>query len=672
VLTSFSFTEPRFSFFFFAMKMTPKRALLCAAFARSDANFVAPEDADENTLLQMHKLNRRHRDRGAQLMQTVQTIVSRVNTKQDPEGCAVASDAARAAVDAALPAIAEQHEHLQNEINIAANAVEVCASREIDGLAMVTQQGDALGSAREEHRGCRQTEHELQDGLAACQQYEDLRNSMGIEICTPLPNDERGWVESMQRSRSQIDAALSQAEPLLESCERAREALANQQAECTAAQQWFEGGYCAYRSSCASLQVCRAAAEEEYLGLREEVQASLESLGSEFQVIKHVECLLGYADQALAENAIVSAESTAACSVPADASELVINFPELGALTTCEPTILFQPPCEAAFFAAEYQDLPQVEAIQAQCQACPAIPLPGNPQVGLNQCGQVNLDNIQPFPGSPPACSCTLVDLQGEYSAGPVVRCENCFDVYRSTDQNSCPSGFKLYSPASAEDWAVLGASTHMDSLANPFSIIDITRSANGCGGCTGAAMNSDSPEQSSWTTSDGSPWSLRSDPFGEPNGDYTANCYLHVWAFETNAPLFNDANCNYHSQTYLCQACAGPTAENPPPPEPDCTCEARNYDGHLDPDHPFWGGYQTITAMDGWVVTYGATGMSALTVTKTGGNGNCIARVATGRDTTGSGAMDYVYQEGAHPYPLPTGNDNVGSIMLNCVANED
>jgi len=97
-------------------------------------------------------------------------------------------------------------------------------------------------------------------------------------------------------------------------------------------------------------------------------------------------------------------------------------------------------------------------------------------------------------------------------------------------------------------------------------------------------------------------------------------------------------------------------------PPEPDCTCEARNHLHHLD------SAYQTITAMDGWVDA--RSGMSSLTVTKTGGNGNCIARVATGAG--GSGAVDYVYQEGAHPYPLPTGNDNVGSIMLNCVANED
>jgi len=641
------------------MRMTSKTALLCAAFARCDANFVGSDDADGNVLLQMHSPHtRQQRNRGAQLLQTVQAIVERVNTKQDPEGCTVASDAARAAVEEALPAVVEQHEHLQNQVNIAANAIEVCASREVGGLTMLTQQGEATGNAREEHRACRRTEHELKDGLAACQQYEDLRNTMGNQVCTSLPNDAEGWIASVQQSKDHLEAALSQAVPLHESCEQARAAIATQQAECAAAQQQFEENYCAYRSSCASLQVCRAGAEEEYLQIQSEVQASLESIRSEYQVFKHVECLLGHADQAIAESTIVSAETTAACSDAAETTHLDINFPDISALTTCEPTIIFNPPCQPAFFAAEYQDLPQVEAIQAACHACPAVPLPTNPQVGSNTCGDYDLDNIQPFPGSPSECSCTLVELQGEYSAKHVVRCENCHDVYRSTDQNSCPSGFKLYSPASAEDWAVLGASTDLNSLQNPFNIVDVTRPENGCGGCTTNAMNSDSPGQSSWRTSDGSPWFLKSGVFNEPNGDYTANCYLHLWEFGSNQPHLNDANCAYHSRHYLCQACA----EGYQPPQPDCTCEAHNHLHGLDSE------YQTISSMDTWVGARG--GMSSIRVVKTGGNGRCIGRVATGGG--GSGALDYVYQEGAHPFPLPTGNDNVGSIMLNCVANED
>ena len=42
--------------------------------------------------------------------------------------------------------------------------------------------------------------------------------------------------------------------------------------------------------------------------------------------------------------------------------------------------------------------------------------------------------------------------------------------------------------------------------------------------------MNSGNNKQKSWKTSDGSPWWLRSTRYNEPNGDYSANCFLNLW----------------------------------------------------------------------------------------------------------------------------------------------
>merc|ERR1712176_752535 len=44
-----------------------------------------------------------------------------------------------------------------------------------------------------------------------------------------------------------------------------------------------------------------------------------------------------------------------------------------------------------------------------------------------------------------------------------------------------------------------------------------------------------------------------------EPNGDYKANCYLHVGNVNPNDVRFNDANCNHASTAYLCQPKAKP-----------------------------------------------------------------------------------------------------------------
>lgn len=265
------------------------------------------------------------------------------------------------------------------------------------------------------------------------------------------------------------------------------------------------------------------------MAVQTEVQSALETLRSEFQVMKHVECLLGMSDNALAQGSIISEDVIGSCSEPASTAELDIEYPIFDSLTTCESTILTRSPCGAEFFQAEYQDLAEQDAIQAACTECSPLSLVGAPSSWLREIGLVDLNNIVPAEGSPSGCTCSLLELQGEYSAGPLVRCDNCLDTFRSTDPNSCPSGFKLYSPSSAEDWATVIESTDFNSLASPFTIVDITRPQNGCGGC-GAAMNSNVDAQSSWVTSDGSPWYLRSSGFGEPNGDYTANCYLGVY----------------------------------------------------------------------------------------------------------------------------------------------
>merc|ERR1712003_54352 len=56
------------------------------------------------------------------------------------------------------------------------------------------------------------------------------------------------------------------------------------------------------------------------------------------------------------------------------------------------------------------------------------------------------------------------------------------------------------------------------------------------------------------WRTSDGTKWWLRDTKYNEPNGDYQANCYLHVSQVTPNDVRFNDQNCNIASSAYLCQ----------------------------------------------------------------------------------------------------------------------
>jgi hypothetical protein len=65
--------------------------------------------------------------------------------------------------------------------------------------------------------------------------------------------------------------------------------------------------------------------------------------------------------------------------------------------------------------------------------------------------------------------------------------------------------------------------------------------------------MNSMNSGQTSWVAVDGGSWWMRDSTYSEPNGDYSANCWLWVYNQDSNNIMFNDANCGYCTSNYLC-----------------------------------------------------------------------------------------------------------------------
>jgi hypothetical protein len=164
--------------------------------------------------------------------------------------------------------------------------------------------------------------------------------------------------------------------------------------------------------------------------------------------------------------------------------------------------------------------------------------------------------SLKPKPGSPKGCACKKVEIAKGflYTGGMLIKCENCLKVYKSSQKNSCPYHTKIFAPSSRTDWKAFIASAK--PLRAPHWIIDVTRPQNGCGGCTKHPMNSKVAPQASWGTSDKAPWWLRSTKYNEPNGDYTANCYLDLWhtPANENSVTWNDGRCGYRSKSYYCQ----------------------------------------------------------------------------------------------------------------------
>jgi len=295
----------------------------------------------------------------------------------------------------------------------------------------------------------------------------------------------------------------------------------------------YEEAFCEHRLSCSMFSQCYAHEAGAYYLLRDEVQATMVARQLQYQTVRQAECIMGLIMSSLQAGATIDDASLTSCD-DVSVEDLVISFPT-------------PPPAP--------EECPVLEIDDPQCDPIPQILEFTNGFAG---------EDFRPAEGSPDGCECTLVNLEGVYSPGPVVRCNGCLDVHHSTDQNSCPSGWKIFSPRSKADWEVLEASLDGDWPANPHLIIDITRTETGCGGCA-SPMRSDNPAQSSWTTTDGSPWWLRDGNHREPSGDYHANCYLWVAGTNPEAIHFNDANCYYHSSDYLCQ----PETAQPPVPEP-------------------------------------------------------------------------------------------------------
>merc|ERR1719440_1669220 len=161
---------------------------------------------------------------------------------------------------------------------------------------------------------------------------------------------------------------------------------------------------------------------------------------------------------------------------------------------------------------------------------------------------------VKPRKGSPTSCKCSPVTLSGKYSAGMLVKCEQCLKVSKSTQKNSCPVGMKIFSPRSRSDWRTFIVSAQ--PLRAPNFIIDITRPQNGCGGCTKYPMSSKEPNQATWRTSDGSAWWLRSQKYTEPTADYFANCYMDLFKAPAseNSVVFKPHKCKIFSNSYYCQ----------------------------------------------------------------------------------------------------------------------
>jgi len=344
-----------------------------------------------------------------------------------------------------------------------------------------------------------------------------------------------GQLDDLMNARAACEKATGLYRAKVKKCNHLIRQYTNTKAKCNQIQNMMDGAACKRavltKDMCETYAECYKSKLEAYGVARSTIIHEEKDRKAEWRGLKRMACLIG----CFMDGKVKDGEVNACKKSTHNTNHLIIKYPKLAKFRSCEVPKAY--PATPLYKKLQFAPLP-VNAKGRQSEECTGV---------------LEISTV-PKKGSPKACKCERVTLNGPYGPGPMVKCRNCRDVRRSRDKNSCPEGTKIFSPRSRTDWQTFIASAQ--PLRQPHFIIDITRPQNGCGGCTGNPMNSGNKKQKSWTTADKSPWWLRSTKYSEPNGDYHANCYLDLWHTPKHPDkiTWNDGSCGYHSKSYYCQ----------------------------------------------------------------------------------------------------------------------
>jgi hypothetical protein len=378
-----------------------------------------------------------------------------------------------------------------------------------------------------------------------------------------------GALDIYLRYKEGCAKAKEEAEKKAQDCTKKDDEYTKKKSECDQFQDIMDNSAC--KRAVMMKDTCERYTECYYSTLRELAKATASGMANEidrkaeWRGLQRMDCLMG----AFADGKVSNEEVNACKKTTVDTDLFKLKKAPIAKLPKCDP-----PHGELAYPSNDLYKKHEFASL-------PTLAKGKEPA----ECSAIEEVSLKPREGSPKDCKCFRVVLGGHYSAGALVMCSKCLDVHRSLQKNSCPVGTKIFSPRSRSDWKNFLASA--GPLRDPNWIIDITRPQNGCGGCQRHAMNSGNKAQQTWQTSDGSPWWLRSTTYGEPNGDYNANCYLNLGMknpeVDTNKITFNDHNCNYHSKSYYCQKVDVNLAPRKGSPE-SCKCYKIELSGSYSP----------------------------------------------------------------------------------------
>jgi len=374
-----------------------------------------------------------------------------------------------------------------------------------------------------------------------------------------------GMYLNVTHARQECIAAMEDLTQQGETCKQNDHNWAKKQGECDVIQGQMEELACEYatgiKASCSVYNTCFSRDHATYSALKLIIQQNEIDRKAEWKGLSRMGCLIDAFATPAGAPAVTEEEIGYCKNLTHNTSHLDIDYPDEGD----GPITMPQSDCDYG------QMYPSTDEWKLQ----EFEPLPANAKGNANSysCPEMSEVSLQTEAVAGKNCTCEHVVLEGGFSPGDLLLCTNCLDVYKSNDQNSCPTGTKIFSPATAADWNSFFAGTSVEFRSRaqkPNFIVDITRASNGNPHPpANSAMSSanDLAMAKMWMTHDGSAWWLR--PTGTYTDDYAdnyeANCFMNIempdpapadvadtgMNFTTAA---STAGCEYHSDSYFCQ----------------------------------------------------------------------------------------------------------------------
>merc|ERR1719313_3058686 len=304
-----------------------------------------------------------------------------------------------------------------------------------------------------------------------------------------------GFLDNYLHAKEECEKATKEYNSQVKKYNIIAKEYADKQAECDSLQDQMDGASCKraviMKDACKAYAECYFDRKKAHEGTVEMVKKEEVDRKAEWRGLKRMQCLM----EAFNDGKVSNREIKKCKNQEHDTDHLIISYPKIPVRAACTVPNLY--PSTPAYKLAEFAPLPAL----------------AKGKQDANECTGVVEINTKPAKGSPKACKCERVTLNGPYSAGPLVKCSNCRDVRRSLDANSCPEGTKIFSPRSSTDWNTIMSSVGDKEVRHPHLIVDVTSPKSGCPTCHSKPMNYAS-QRGHWQTSDGSPWWIRSTSF--------------------------------------------------------------------------------------------------------------------------------------------------------------